>query len=253
MKGRWCETSLDPVVASSAMRQEAPTFLTYTFSITLQKDAAFVVLIVLASQSNDSAKMGVNMNVFRVLGDLSHAASKCILIWAIHSNKSAEGVSLLTQLLYILVFGTRYLDLFWVPPWWSLWNTVFKIFYIGSSAYIVWVMMRVYARTREKEYAWKLATWSLAGSLVIAPIVVLIFRKLKNVTFIEVRKYHMELGYTQLTTITNRCSGASVSSSKASASSHNSCSFARPPCPPFSTATISSSWAATAPCTFSIG
>lgn len=33
----------------------------------------------------------VNMNVFRVLADVSHTASKCILIWAIHSNKSAEG------------------------------------------------------------------------------------------------------------------------------------------------------------------
>jgi len=61
--------------------------------------------------------MGFNMNIFRILGDVSHTASKCILIWAIHSNKSAEGVSLLTQLLYIVVFGTRYLDLFWVPPW----------------------------------------------------------------------------------------------------------------------------------------
>lgn len=31
------------------------------------------------------------MNVFRILGDVSHTVSKCILIWAIHSNKSAEG------------------------------------------------------------------------------------------------------------------------------------------------------------------
>ena len=33
----------------------------------------------------------LNMNVFRILGDLSHTASKCILIWAIHDNHSAEG------------------------------------------------------------------------------------------------------------------------------------------------------------------
>ena len=33
----------------------------------------------------------VNMNVFRILADVSHTISKCILIWAIHSNKSAEG------------------------------------------------------------------------------------------------------------------------------------------------------------------
>ena len=34
------------------------------------------------------------MNVFRILGDVSHTASKCILIWAIHSNRSAEGIHL---------------------------------------------------------------------------------------------------------------------------------------------------------------
>ena len=33
-----------------------------------------------------------HMNLPRILGDLSHTLSKCILIWAIHSNKSAEGM-----------------------------------------------------------------------------------------------------------------------------------------------------------------
>jgi len=115
------------------------------------------------------------MNIFRIVGDVSHGVSKCILIWAIHNNKSAEGVSLLTQLLYTLVFGTRYLDLFWVRPWWCWWNFFFKLFYIASSAYIVFLMMRVYARTREKEYGWKLATWSLGGSILSAPFVCILF------------------------------------------------------------------------------
>ena len=39
-----------------------------------------------------------SMNVFRILGDLSHTASKCILIWAIHSNQSAEGEYLQSRL-----------------------------------------------------------------------------------------------------------------------------------------------------------
>ncbi|KAF7334775.1 ER lumen protein retaining receptor [Mycena sanguinolenta] len=52
------------------------------------------------------------MNIFRLLGDLAHVASKCILIWSIHRNKSAEGISFLTQAMYALVFVTRYLDLF---------------------------------------------------------------------------------------------------------------------------------------------
>lgn len=126
------------------------------------------------------------MNVFRIVADVSHAASKCILIWAIHNNKSAEGVSLLTQWLYTLVFCSRYLDLFWVPPQWNWWNTLFKLFYIGTSFYIVWIMMRVYARTREKEYAWKLATWSLGGSLLSAPLVCLTFKGVSGISFFEV-------------------------------------------------------------------
>ena len=38
--------------------------------------------------------MVYTVNVFRVLGDVSHALSKAILIWAIHWNKSAEGLSI---------------------------------------------------------------------------------------------------------------------------------------------------------------
>lgn len=131
----------------------------------------------------------VNMNIFRVLADVSHTISKCILIWAIHSNKSAEGgshpvnhtlispltslllgVSLITQALYAGVFVNRYLDLFWTPPMLSMWNFVLKIFYIISSFYIIFIMMRVYARTRERENAWKLGAYCLGGSVVIAPV-----------------------------------------------------------------------------------
>lgn len=136
----------------------------------------------------------MNKNIFRILGDLSHISSKCILIWAIHRNKSAEGtvlppsrpcrmlltdsfvgVSLLTQILYALVFVTRYLDLFRASGWGDVWNDFFKIFYIVSSFYIILLMMRMYPRTREKERAWKLALWSVGGSIVLAPIILPIF------------------------------------------------------------------------------
>lgn len=33
----------------------------------------------------------VAWNVFRIIGDLSHTGSICVLLWAIHKNKSAEG------------------------------------------------------------------------------------------------------------------------------------------------------------------
>ncbi|KAL2013034.1 hypothetical protein VTN00DRAFT_559 [Thermoascus crustaceus] len=119
-------------------------------------------------------------NIFRILADLSHATSKCILIWAIHRNKSSEGVSLLTQILYAVIFITRYLDLSRHSAWVTLdgrlqWYNVFlKIFYILSSLYIVVLMVKVYPRTREREKSWKLALWSVIGSLALTPIVYVI-------------------------------------------------------------------------------
>lgn len=80
------------------------------------------------------------------------------------------GVSLITQMLYVAVFLTRYLDLFWVPPAASYWNFILKNFYIFSSLYIILLMMRVYARTREREMAWKVGACCSMASLALAPI-----------------------------------------------------------------------------------
>ena len=101
-----------------------------------------------------------------------------------HANQ-ITGVSLITQTLYILVFITRYIDLFYMPPLASLWNFVLKIFYITSSVYIIFIMMRVYARTREREKAWKLGAYCLGGSLVLAPIIAAMALQ-EDITFIEV-------------------------------------------------------------------
>ncbi|KAH8423265.1 ER lumen protein-retaining receptor [Aspergillus melleus] len=111
----------------------------------------------------------------QLLADLAHISSKGILIWAIHRNKSAEGVSLLTQVLYAMVFVTRYLDLIRPRNWKEPYLVFFKLFYIASSFYIIYIMMRIFPRTRERERAWKLALGSMAVALVLAPILNPIF------------------------------------------------------------------------------
>ncbi|OLN81696.1 ER lumen protein-retaining receptor A [Colletotrichum chlorophyti] len=108
------------------------------------------------------------------MGDVSHLLSKCILIFAIHRNRSAEGVSLITQGLYALVFCTRYLDLFSTQ---AKWNLLFKLFYITSSFYIIGVMQWVYPRSREREISWKVGAGALAVSLVLSPFAMLILEK----------------------------------------------------------------------------
>eukprot|EP00939_MAST-03C_sp_MAST-3C-sp1_P002946 g2946.t1 len=79
------------------------------------------------------------MNIFRLSGDLSHLASYLILLYVLFKKRNASGISLKTQQLYFLVFIARYLDLF--TNFYSLYNTLFKIFYILASGAICWLIM----------------------------------------------------------------------------------------------------------------
>lgn len=77
------------------------------------------------------------MNVFRFAGDLAHLASIFILLHKIQISKSCRGISFKSQLLYSVVFLTRYMDLFFET---SLYRFVMKIFFIASSCYILYLM-----------------------------------------------------------------------------------------------------------------
>merc|ERR1719231_2000122 len=77
----------------------------------------------------------MSMNVFRLAGDLSHVASIFILLLRLVSTRQATGISLKTQELFLLVFVTRYLDLF--TTFYSLYNSLMKVLYISSTAYII--------------------------------------------------------------------------------------------------------------------
>lgn len=79
------------------------------------------------------------MNIFRFFGDLAHLFSIFILLQRIEKTKSIAGISFKTQALYATVFATRYLDLFF--RYVSLYNTLMKVFFIGSSFYIVYLMI----------------------------------------------------------------------------------------------------------------
>ncbi|KAH7102238.1 ER lumen protein retaining receptor [Auriculariales sp. MPI-PUGE-AT-0066] len=79
------------------------------------------------------------MNIFRLLGDLSHLASIFILLHKIHTSRSCRGISFKTQALYVAVFCARYLDLF-TFDFVSFYNVLMKIFFIGSSAYTLYLM-----------------------------------------------------------------------------------------------------------------
>lgn len=79
------------------------------------------------------------MNIFRFLGDLSHLASIFILLHKIQTSRSCRGISFKTQALYLTVFVTRYSDLL-THQHVSVYNTLMKLFFIGSTAYTLYLM-----------------------------------------------------------------------------------------------------------------
>ncbi|XP_030751961.1 ER lumen protein-retaining receptor [Sitophilus oryzae] len=81
------------------------------------------------------------MNVFRLLGDLSHLIAVIILLQKIWHTRSCAGISGKSQVLFALVYTARYLDL--VSTYVSLYNTFMKvIFLISSYATIYFIYMK---------------------------------------------------------------------------------------------------------------
>merc|ERR1719369_2334729 len=78
------------------------------------------------------------MNFFRLLGDVSHLLAILILLLKIWKTRSCAGISGKSQILFLVVFVTRYLDL--VTNFVSLYNTVMKVFFIVSAAGTVYLM-----------------------------------------------------------------------------------------------------------------
>ncbi|KAJ1912243.1 endoplasmic reticulum retention protein [Tieghemiomyces parasiticus] len=109
------------------------------------------------------------MNLFRLTADLLHLASIVILLLKIHQTKSCAGLSLKTQLLYFIVFATRYLDLF--TRYYGLYNSLMKLFFIGTSAYIVYLMYMKY----RPSYAANLDTFRIEFLLGGAALLALAF------------------------------------------------------------------------------
>jgi ER lumen protein retaining receptor len=89
-------------------------------------------------------------------------------------------VSLISQVLYALVFLSRYLDILHTYPFdnhTTLYLFSAKLFYIGTSLYIVFLMTFVYARTREREKAWKFGMWCLIVAAILAVPVNKVFER----------------------------------------------------------------------------
>ena len=84
-----------------------------------------------------------------------------VLILRLRVSRSAIGVSVKTQELFLLVFVTRYLDLF--TTFYSLYNSLMKVAYIAATSYIVFMIKYMepyrskYDTTQDSFLHWKFA------------------------------------------------------------------------------------------------
>jgi len=69
---------------------------------------------------------------------MSHVFSIIILLLRLRVVKNAAGISVRTHELFLIVFVTRYLDLF--TTFYSLYNSCMKVLYIASTAMIIYTI-----------------------------------------------------------------------------------------------------------------
>lgn len=116
------------------------------------------------------------MNAFRFTGDMLHVISIFVLLLRLRVTKNANGISVKTQELYLIVFATRYLDLF--TTFYSLYNSLMKILYISATSYIIYMVRYTepfktnYEKSQDSFLHWKFA---VAPCALLAVITYLFF------------------------------------------------------------------------------
>lgn len=98
----------------------------------------------------------------------------------IFKNSVILGISFKTQLLYSIVFLTRYLDL--VLKRVSIYNTLMKVFFVASSIYILYLMRYKYQATYDAGLDTFRIEYLLVGSAILGVSTCYIY------TVIEVKK-----------------------------------------------------------------
>lgn len=90
------------------------------------------------------------MNIFRLVGDLSHLLAIILLLVKIWKTRSCAGVSGKSQIMFTLVFITRYLDLF--TNFISIYNSAMKVTYLASSLGICYLMFLKFKATYDANH-----------------------------------------------------------------------------------------------------
>jgi len=109
------------------------------------------------------------MNIFRLTGDLAHLLAVIVLLLKIWKTRSCAGISGRSQILFALVYTTRYLDLF--TSYVSLYNTLMKIFFIAASYGTLALMFYKFKATYDRNHDTFRIEFLLGPCLLLALII----------------------------------------------------------------------------------
>jgi len=90
------------------------------------------------------------MNAFRLTGDLAHLLAIFILLVKMWRTRSCAGISGRSQILFAIVFTSRYVDLF--TNFVSLYNSTMKVIYILASFGTLYLMYMKFRATYDRNH-----------------------------------------------------------------------------------------------------
>ncbi|XP_008550881.1 ER lumen protein-retaining receptor [Microplitis demolitor] len=106
------------------------------------------------------------MNIFRLLGDLSHLLAIIILLLKIWNTRSCAGISGKSQILFAIVYTSRYLDL--VTTYISAYNTFMKVIFIAASYATIFLMYVKFKATYDHNHDSFRIEFLLLPTLILA-------------------------------------------------------------------------------------
>ncbi|XP_017785053.1 PREDICTED: ER lumen protein-retaining receptor-like [Nicrophorus vespilloides] len=118
------------------------------------------------------------MNVFRLIADICHLLAIVTLLGKIWKTKSCAGISGKTQILFVMVFVTRYVDL--MTTYVSLYNTTAKLIFIGLSVATTFSIYMSFRETYDDEHD------TFRVEFLLAPATILALLINHEFTFIEI-------------------------------------------------------------------
>ncbi|CAH0563563.1 unnamed protein product [Brassicogethes aeneus] len=109
------------------------------------------------------------MNIFRLTGDISHLIAIIILLQKIWRTRSCAGISGKSQILFAIVYTTRYLDL--LTAYVSLYNTFMKFIFLATSYATIYLIYMKFKATYDQNHDTFRIEFLVAPAFVLALLI----------------------------------------------------------------------------------